>query len=346
MTFMVSVDESGIAFACETGETVLDAAERAGYSLPYSCRKGVCSTCEGELRRGTVSVGSKQFDGPAGGVLLCQAKPQSDVVIHAKRIELNDPDARKRVTASVYRISRPADDVVILQLRFPAGIRAKFKAGQYLRITMPDGDTRNFSMANPPHESDGAQLHIRHVPGGRFSEGVLVGLRQGDKLEVELPFGDFYLRADAEKPIICVATGTGFAPLKSMIEDLIKRESKRPVHLYWGGRRRRDLYLADLAAKWAARAAWFAFTPVLSEPDADWQGATGLVHHAVLKDQSDLSGSQVYACGNPLMIRNARRDFERSGGLSPNQFFADPFVPSGTVPADVVAQPASSSKDQ
>ena len=212
MTFTVSVDESDIAFACETGETVLDAAERAGYSLPYSCRKGVCSTCEGELRRGTVSVGSKQFAGPAGGVLLCQARPQSDVLIRAKRIERHDPDARKRVTASVYRISRPADDVVILQLRFPASIRAQFKAGQYLRITMPDGDTRNFSMANPPHESDGAQLHIRHMPGGRFSEGVLVGLRQGDKLEVELPHGDFYLRADSEKPIICVATGTGFAP--------------------------------------------------------------------------------------------------------------------------------------
>src|SRR6195256_3350305 len=168
MTFTVSVDESDIAFACEAGETVLDAAERAGYSLPYSCRKGVCSTCEGELRRGTVSVGSKQFDGPAGGVLLCQAGPQSDVLMHAKRIERHDPDARKRVTASVYRISRPADDVVILQLRFPASIRAKFRAGQYLRVTMPDGDTRNFSMANPPHESDGAQLHIRHVPGGRF----------------------------------------------------------------------------------------------------------------------------------------------------------------------------------
>jgi NAD(P)H-flavin reductase/ferredoxin len=337
MTFTVSVDESDIAFACEPGETILDAAERAGYSLPYSCRKGVCSTCEGQLCRGTVSVGSKQFAGPAVGVLLCQARPQSDVLIHAKRIERHDPDARKRVTASVYRISRPADAVTILQLRFPAGIRAKFKAGQYLRVTMPDGDTRNFSMANPPHESDGAQLHIRHVPGGRFSESVLVGLRRGDKLEVDLPYGDCYLRADSEKPIICVATGTGFAPLKSMIEDLIKRGSTRSVHLYWGGRRRRDLYLVDLAAKWAASAAWFAFTPVLSEPDADWQGATGLVHHAVLRDQRDLSGSEVYACGNPLMIHNARRDFHRSGGLSPDQFFADPFVPSGTVPADVDA---------
>lgn len=330
MTFKVSIDKSHISFGCETGETVLDAAERAGYSLPYSCRKGVCSSCEGGLRDGVVSVGAARVAAPKDDVLFCQAKPDSDVLIHPKRIERHDPDARKTITAGVYRITRPADDVAILQLRFPAGVRARFKAGQYLRIAMPDGDTRNFSMANPPHESDGAQLHIRHVPGGRFSEGVLAMLQPGDKLEVELPYGDFYLRTGSDKPIVGLVTGTGFAPLKSMIEDLIKRGNRRPVQLYWGGRRRRDLYLTDLAAKWAARAAWFTVTPVLSEPDADWQGATGLVHHAVLRDHRDLSGAQVYACGNPVMIRQARRDFETSAALPADQFFADPFVPSGS----------------
>jgi NAD(P)H-flavin reductase/ferredoxin len=330
MTFKVSIDQSDITFGCETGETILDAAERAGCSLPYSCRKGVCSSCEGALRDGIVGVGTGQVAAPKADVLFCQATPLSDVWILPKRVERRDPDARKKIAASVYRVTRPVDDVTILQLRFPAGIRARFKAGQYLRIAMPDGDTRNFSMANPPHESDSAQLHIRHVPGGRFSEGVLVALQPGDKLEVELPYGDFYLRTSPDKPIVCLATGTGFAPLKSMIEDLIKRGNKRPVRLYWGGRRRKDLYLADLAAKWATRAAWFAVTPVLSEPDADWQGATGMVHRAVLKDHSDLSGAQVYACGNPLMIRHARRDFETSAGLPADQFFADPFVPSGT----------------
>jgi NAD(P)H-flavin reductase/ferredoxin len=330
MTFTVSIDQSDITFGCETGETVLDAAERAGYSLPYSCRKGVCSSCEGSLRDGVVRIGAGEVAAPKADVLFCQAKPLSDILIDPKRIERHDPQARKRIGASVYRITRPVDDVAILQLRFPAGVRARFKAGQYLRIAMPDGDTRNFSMANPPHQSDGAQLHIRRVPGGRFSEGVLATLQPGDQLEVELPYGDFYLRTGSDRPIVCLATGTGFAPLKSMIEDLIKRGNKRPVQLYWGGRRRQDLYLAELAAKWAARVAWFAVTPVLSEPDADWQGATGLVHRAVLKDCSDLSGAQVYACGNPLMIRHARRDFETSARLPADQFFADPFVPSGT----------------
>jgi NAD(P)H-flavin reductase/ferredoxin len=329
MTFQIAIDQSAIAFACEAGETVLDAAERAGYSLPYSCRKGICSTCEAELCRGNVVSGAKQMTGPASGILLCQAKPHTDIVIGPKRIERHDPTARKKITAVVYRVSKPADDVFMLMLRFPAGIRARFKPGQYLRVSMPEGDTRNFSMANAPRESDGVQLHIRRVPGGHFSEGVLARLRKGDKLNIELPYGEFYLRTGSEKPIVCLATGTGFAPLKSIIEDLFNRGNTRSVRLYWGGRRQQDLYLAELAKKWQARAAWFEFRPVLSEPDADWGGATGLVHEAVLRDIPDLSGCQVYACGNPLMIRNAQRDFQRLGGLPDDQFFADPFVSSG-----------------
>jgi NAD(P)H-flavin reductase/ferredoxin len=329
MTFQIAVDESAIAFACEAGETVLDAAERAGYSLPYSCRKGICATCEAELRRGTIALGAKQVAGPVSGVLLCQAKPQTDILIHPKRIDRHDPTARKKITAVVYRVSRPADDVFTLMLRFPAGIRARFKAGQYLRVAMPDGDTRNFSMANAPRESDSVQLHIRRIPGGLFSEGVLARLQKGDRLKIEIPYGEFYLRTGSEKPIVCLATGTGFAPLKSIIEDLFNRGNTRSVRLYWGGRRKQDLYLAEIAKKWQARADWLTFTPVLSEPDVDWNGATGLVHHAVLRDIPDLSGWQVYACGNPLMIRNAQHDFQSLGGLPGDQFFADPFVSSG-----------------
>jgi NAD(P)H-flavin reductase/ferredoxin len=332
MTFQIAIDESAIAFGCEAGETVLDAAERAGYSLPYSCRKGICSTCEAGLRHGKVALGAKLMAAPANGVLLCQARPQSDIVIHPKRIDRHDPTARKQITASVFRISRPADDVFALMLRFPAGIRARFKAGQYLRVSMPDGDTRNFSMANAPRESDGVQLHIRRIPGGRFSEGVLARLAKGDKLTIEIPYGAFYLRTGSDKPIVCLATGTGFAPIKSIIEDLIARGNTRRVRLYWGGRRRQDLYLLDLTDRWAARVPWLTFTPVLSEPDADWNGAAGLVHQAVLRDIPDLSGWQVYACGNPAMIRAAERDFQALGGLPDGQFFADPFVPSGNPP--------------
>lgn len=329
MTFLVSIADADIGFACGEGETLLDAAERAGYALPYSCRKGVCSTCEGALRDGTVRVRSKLVAGPADSVLLCQAQPTSDVVIRPTRIERHDPQARKTIAAKVFRLVRPSDDVAVLQLRFPAGVRVKFRAGQYLQVAMPDGDTRNFSMANPPHESDGVQLHIRHVPGGAFSEQVLATLKQGDILTIEVPFGDFHVREEDKGGLVLLATGTGFAPLKSMVEDLIRRGNTRDVRLYWGGRRREDLYMAELPEKWASRAPWFTFVPVLSEPDPDWLGRRGLVHRAVLDDLDSLADWQVYACGNPVMIRTARRDFKAAGGLPDGRFHADPFVPSG-----------------
>jgi CDP-4-dehydro-6-deoxyglucose reductase/3-phenylpropionate/trans-cinnamate dioxygenase ferredoxin reductase subunit len=320
MTFDIRIVGSDIVLPCGVGETVLDAAERAGYSIPYSCRKGVCSTCEGLLADGCADVGQQRMRGPRDGVLLCRAKPASDVAIAPKRIEKRNPLARKRITATVYRIRRPAPDVVILQLRFPAGTRGKFRAGQYLRVMMPDGDSRNFSMANPPHENDGVTLHIRHVPGGRFSEDVLASLSFGN---------EFFLRESAAKPIVLIATGTGFAPIKSIVEDMIRRDVRWPTRLYWGARAERDLYMPQLITKWSAQAGWLEITLVLSDGAAGWQRRTGLVHRAVLDDTPDLARHQVYACGNPFMIDAARRDFRRAGKLPDNEFYADPFVASG-----------------
>lgn len=330
MTFEISVEDSDISFACNENESVLSAAERAGYAIPYSCRKGVCSSCEGWLSKGSVRQRSDEITGPAGRVLFCTATPQSDLVVRPRRIQRSDPLARKRITARVFRLSRPADDVAVLQLRFPASVRAKFKAGQYLRIKTPDGDERSFSMANAPQESDGVQLHIRHVPGGAFSEQVLASLHLNDKLEIEVPFGDFYIREGDETPYVLVATGTGFAPLRSIIDDMIRRRRKQnEVRLYWGGRGRADLYMAEACERWARRYPWFTFIPVLSEPDPDWKGRRGLVHRAVLDDIPDLSGWRVYACGNPMMIQAARGEFRTLGGLPEGCFYADAFVPSG-----------------
>ncbi|MFL9961183.1 2Fe-2S iron-sulfur cluster-binding protein [Paraburkholderia sediminicola] len=325
MDYRISIAGSDVAFRCEAGETLLDAAERAGYSVPYSCRKGVCSTCEG----GVVDGGGRSsvqgdLQGPAERVLLCCLRPSSDMTIAPRKFEKREPVVRKTLDMSVYRVTQPAADVSVVQLRLPAGVRAKFRAGQYLQIELEDGSRRNYSMANPPHESDTVQLHVRHVPGGKFSDGMLRGLEKGHKLRVELPFGEFSLQDDSTRPAILLATGTGFAPVKSIVEDVIKRKLDRPLHLYWGARRVEDLYLAELARKWHTSGT-LTFVPVLSEPHDGWNGRCGFVHEAVLEDFGSLAGYQVYACGNPAMTSAAHDTFIEAG-LPEDDFFSDAFV--------------------
>ncbi|MDN7599081.1 2Fe-2S iron-sulfur cluster-binding protein [Burkholderia gladioli] len=330
MDYCISIEGSDIAFPCAEGETVLDAAERAGYSVPYSCRKGVCSTCEGGLAAGSGrSPVQGAVSGPAERVLLCCLRPASDLRIAPRRIDKRDPVARKKLDVSVYRITRAADDVSILQLRLPTGVRAKFAAGQYLQVELDDGTRRNYSMANPPHESDAVQLHVRHVPGGRFSGEVLGRLEKGDKLRIELPFGEFTLREDAGKPAILIATGTGFAPVKSIVEDALRRRIDRPMTLYWGARTEADLYLASLARKWHDSGR-LRFVPVLSAPHEGWAGRRGLMHQAVLEDFGSLGGHEVYACGNPAMVQAAQEAFTKAG-LDEADFFSDAFVQTAPI---------------
>ena len=328
MSFEVRVSGRDIAFDCAADESILDAAERSGFSLPYSCRKGVCHTCEGSLVAGEVRVRSQQVTGKADAVLMCQARPCSHVEIAPKRIDRRVPPLRKTLTATVFRVVRSAADISILTLRFANGVRARFQAGQYLQILLPDGDRRNFSLANPPHDNDGAELHIRHLPGGRFSEGILAQLGPGDRLVVELPFGEFFLRP-AEAPAILLATGTGFAPIKSILQGALRRGERRPLRFYWGGRTKSDLYMLDRVAKCQDRTPWFSFVPILSRPSTEWQGRTGLVHRAALEDHPDMTNVEVYACGNPQMISAARKEFAEAAGLPEARFYADAFVASG-----------------
>jgi len=329
MTFTVRVAESEISFPCEPREFVLDAAERAGYAMPSSCRKGACNTCEAGLVAGEVEQRGRGRRTAGDGVaLMCRSQPRADLTIRPRRFERIDIFRRKTITAKIFRLAAPTPDVTILSLRFPIGLRAPFKAGQYLKVVMEDGDRRNFSMANAARDNDGAELHVRHMPGGKFSMRTLSKLALGDPLRIEAPYGDFYLRA-SPRPIILLASGTGFAPIKSIVETAIHAGNRRPIHLYWGARRREDIYLEELPARWAQRLAWFSFTRVLSEPPSSWTGRTGLVHNAVLEDHGDLSETDVYACGNPLMVAAAQREFARTRGLPDAQFFADAFVESG-----------------
>jgi len=342
MTFTIRVADSEISFPCEPREFVLDAAERAGYSMPCSCRKGACNTCEARLVEGEVDQrGRGRRTARDGLALMCRSQPRADLTIRPKRFERLDIFRRKTITARIFRLARPAPDVTIVTLRFPIGLRAPFKAGQYLQVIMNDGDRRNFSMANAARDNDGAELHVRHVPGGKFSVATLSRLSVGDPLQVELPFGDFYLRA-SDRPVILLASGTGFAPIKCIIETAIHAGNRRRMHLYWGARTCEDMYLAELPTRWAARLPWFSFTPVLSEPSASWAGRVGLVHDAVRKDHSDLAGADVYACGNPLMVSAAQAQFTATHGLPDAQFFADAFVESGSS-ASLIPTPVATS---
>ena len=326
MSFTVSVENSAINFPCDRGETVLNAAQRAGYELPYSCRKGVCGTCKCKLISGDMRAYSgdtlSEQEKAAGQVLLCPARPRSDLKIAPREIKKIDPFARRTLTAKVFRIARVAEDVTFVHLRFPAGIRIHFKAGQNLEVILPDGERRNFSMANPPHESDGVQLHIRHVPGGAFTGYIYTKLARGDLMRVELPFGDFSLR-ESNKPALFVAGSTGFAPIKSIIEDALRSGSQRWMTLYWGSRTKPGLY-SELPRKWQADNPRFSYVPVLS--DTTEPGIrSGLVHAAVLADHRSLGDFQAYVCGPPVMTSAAKREFLASG-LPPDEFFVDAFT--------------------
>lgn len=326
MSYDIRIAGTDLHFACEAGQNILDAALKAGIEMPYSCRKGVCGNCAGGVAAGEV-VSPPSEAKPAGQHLYCQCTPLSDVELAPVAWHRIDPAARKTFSARVFRNTLASDDVSVLQLRLPAGQRARFKAGQYLQVTLPDGSRRSYSMANPPHESDTLQLHIRHVPGGQFTQ-IVPTLNAGDTLQVELPFGNFELREESSAPMLCVVGGTGFAPVKSLLDDLVRKKVQRPVTLLWGGRNRAGLYLMAAVERWQKMLPGFNFVPVLEDAaDAQALGAFhGRVDDAVRAQCPDLSQHEVYCCGAPPMVAAVRKAVAERGA-NPQHFFSDVFVP-------------------
>jgi CDP-4-dehydro-6-deoxyglucose reductase/terephthalate 1,2-dioxygenase reductase component len=329
MAYDIRIAGSDAHFACEAGQNILDAALKAGIEMPYSCRKGVCGNCAGSVAAGQVQCPPPPGDVVAPGEhLFCQCLPLGDLEIVPSAWHRVDPAARKTFSVKVYRNTPAADDVSVLQLRLPAGQRAKFKAGQYLQIALPDGSRRSYSMANPPHESDTLQLHVRHVQGGQFTQ-IVQQLKAGDVLQVELPFGSFELREESVAPMLCVVGGTGFAPVKSLLDDLAKKAIKRPVTLIWGGRNRAGLYLMSAVERWRKLLPGFTFIPAV-EDAGDAQalaGFHGRVDDAVRAHCSGLAGFEVYCCGAPPMVAAVRKACVEERGLDPHHFFSDVFVP-------------------
>ncbi len=334
MTYKIEIEGSDVTFDCAAGQSVLDAALRAGIELPYSCRKGVCGNCAGGIASGEVqpcaTVPMHNETCQAAQVLYCGCTPASDLSIRPSSWKRYDPAARKTWTAKVYRNELAAPDVSVLRLRLPAGQRVRFEAGQYLQVRMEDGSARCYSMANPPHENDGVTLHIRHVPGGFFSSRV-ADLKPGDTLNIELPYGHVNLRPEDSRPIVFVAGGTGFAPVKSLLDDMARRKVEREITLIWGAREASGLYMGTAIDKWRKQWPALRYVPALSEAPVDGlsQAFAGRVDEALSALQMDLRGRVVYACGSPAMVEAVRRAALRAGADAAD-IHADAFV-SGPV---------------
>ena len=337
MTFRVSVQPAGLTFDVAPDEAILPAAIRSGVGLPYGCRDGACGSCKSRLVQGRVVHGAHQAkalsaaEEQAGWILTCCATPQTDCVVEARTVAGAGEYPPLKMPARVATLARPAPDVTVMKLQLPATVAFRYRAGQYVEFILRDGARRSYSMANAPENLGGPpviELHLRHMPGGKFTDHVFGAMKEKDILRVEGPFGSFFLREDSDKPIVLLASGTGFAPIKAIIEHLQAAGIERPAVLYWGCRTRADLYQHDWAVQAAAAMPTLRYVPVLSEakPADHWQGRVGFVHMAVMADLPDLSGHEVYACGAPAMVESARRDFEALCGLAADAFYADSFT--------------------
>lgn len=336
-TVQITVQPSGRTFSAQAGETILEAAIRNGIGLPYGCKDGACGSCKCQKLEGDVLHGDYQAkamsaeEAAAGLVLTCRAQAQSDVVLESRQVTDESAFPIKRMPVRVSTRTQLSHDVMRLQLQLPANDPFRYHAGQYIEFILRDGARRAYSMANAPHtqaQTPSIELHIRHMPGGRFTDHVFGALKEKEILRIEGPFGSFYLREDSDKPIILLASGTGFAPIKALIEQLQFKGSTRPVHLYWGGRRPADLYMDTWVHEQVGAMPTLRYTPVLSNtlPEDGWTGRTGFVHQAVLDDFADLTGYQVYACGAPIVVDSARHSYTQERNLPAEEFYADAFT--------------------
>ncbi len=342
MTYKITLMPEGHIYHCQPGETILDAALRQNIALEYGCRRGLCGKCIGTLLKGSVHYDSKvraleKCNAKKNCALYCSAIPDSNLIIKSTLLDEPVPATAQitdvlRTPCKVVALNKLCHDVMQMIIKLPDAIDPSFKAGQYLDFIVPDGSRRSFSIANAPRADKHIELHIRHVEGGEYTAYIFDSMQPGEILRIELALGSFYLREKSERPIIMMGGGTGFAPLKGMIEEAIKQRVSRPIHLFWGARTERDLYLPHLPEQWLKQLQHFRFTAVLSDPESNasmnhstvWQGETGFVHQSVLATYPDLGMVDLYMSGPPIMIEAARGAFIEAG-LPQQHMYSDAF---------------------
>ncbi|HYE70796.1 MAG TPA: CDP-6-deoxy-delta-3,4-glucoseen reductase [Aquabacterium sp.] len=333
-SFQVTVLPSGRSFSANPDEAILAAAIRQGIGLPYGCKDGACGSCKTKKLEGQVSHGPHQSkalsadEEAAGYILTCSATAHSDLVLESRQVTDESAFPIKKMPSRVMSLEKKSHDVMVIKLQLPANDVMRYHAGQYIEFILRDGARRSYSMANAPHNGPGVELHIRHMPGGKFTDHVFSAMKEKEILRVEGPYGSFFLREDSDKPMVLLASGTGFAPIKAVIEHMQFKGITRPATLYWGGRRPSDLYLDEWVQAKVAEMPHLKYVPVISNalPEDNWTGRTGFVHKAVLEDFPDLSGHQVYACGAPIVVDSARDEYSAVAKLPPEEFYADSFT--------------------
>ncbi|KAB0588035.1 CDP-6-deoxy-delta-3,4-glucoseen reductase [Comamonas kerstersii] len=336
-TFQITVEPSGRQFSASGQETILAAAIHAGVGLPYGCKDGACGSCKckklsGEVTHEAYSENAlSEAELAAGLILTCRATATSDVVLESRQVTGANAFPIKKMPVRVNALEKLSHDVMRVQLQLPAHTAFQFHAGQYLEFILRDGSRRAYSMATPPHvaaNTPAIELHIRHMPGGKFTDHVFGAMKEKEILRAEGPFGSFFLREDSDKPMVFLASGTGFAPIKALLEHMQHKVMTRPVSLYWGGRRPEDLYMDAWLKELSTSMPNLSYVPVISDalPEDHWSGRTGYVHQAVLDDFADLSGHEVYACGAPVVVDAARSSYTSQRGLPEECFFADAFT--------------------
>ena len=354
-TFQVSVLPSGRTFSVNPDEAILPAAIRQGIGMPYGCKDGACGSCKCKMLEGRVLHGAHQSkalsaeEEAAGFILTCCGVPQTDVMLESRQVTDESAFPIKKMPSRVTALEKKSRDVMVIRLQLPANDTMRYHAGQYIEFILRDGARRSYSMANAPHlllraepapsavvKTDAApppvgpsiELHIRHMPGGKFTDHVFTAMKEKEILRVEGPYGSFFLREDSDKPMILLASGTGFAPIKAVLEHMQFKGIDRSATLYWGGRRPDDLYMDEWVQAQLAKMPNLKYVPVISNamPEDNWTGRTGFVHKAVLEDVPDLSDYQVYACGAPIVVDSARAEYSAVGKLPPEEFFADSFT--------------------
>ncbi len=321
MNFQVTIASTGHRFPVDSGQSILDAALQHGVGLPYGCRNGACGSCIARLVSGSIHYPDGEPDALEGHsgdkpAVICKAHPDSDLVIDVREVQVVPDIIIKTLPCRAEHLQRLSHDVMQVMLKLPEIERLQFLAGQYVEFILKDGRRRAFSIANAPHRDDFLELHIRHIPGGSFTGHVFDEMKDRALLRIEGPLGSFYLREESPRPIIMMAGGTGFAPLKGMLEHAFHIGFDRPIHLFWGARAQRDLYMDDLPRAWQRDHPQFTYTAVLSEPDqsgAPWKGDTGLVNEAVLRAYPQLDAFDIYMSGPPLMIEAAMPQFTAHG---------------------------------